>query len=355
MSSRTIEKVVPATKKHILRLVGTVDCDGNGTEHPLEEVDPFILLDSGTIAQDMMPPFGPHPHHGHSVVTILLQGKMKSWDSFQEQDPTTITRTKDVSTTQPVREFRDIITAPASYWVDAGRGLFHDERASIEDESDPSQHVKLLQLWVGVKQEDRTTPPRVQVDENTPTFNCFGRRRDRINDTDESDVIVVGLGRYFVGPRTAIETPHPVTVAHIQQEPGTEFKYPIDSTKHGGFVVNLKGKAAFGGDDDTAPIQPKNEWDVLVLKNSDDEEEDDDGTGGCASFLRIETPSNEGAEYVVATGERIGQSWAKKLVANGAVIAATPEEARTLAESVQAMAESGLNKDGGSFFPFGVR
>jgi redox-sensitive bicupin YhaK (pirin superfamily) len=123
----------------VTRLVGTVDVDGSGTQHPLDQVDPFILLDAASISKHNMPPFGNHPHRGHSVVTVLLRGSMKSWDSFSNTETT--------------------LTAPASYWVDAGSGLFHNEVSVINDEKDTAQHVGLLQLWVGVKQEDRLELP----------------------------------------------------------------------------------------------------------------------------------------------------------------------------------------------------
>lgn len=74
--SRSIAGVVPPTTANpiITRLVGTVDIDGAGTQHALPHVDPFILLDQGTITKNNMPPFGPHPHRGHSadLGTIIL-------------------------------------------------------------------------------------------------------------------------------------------------------------------------------------------------------------------------------------------------------------------------------------------
>lgn len=72
-SGRSIEKVVPAKSSgSIQRLIGTVDIDGMGSQHDLEQVDPFILLDQGTLCKDNLPPFGAHPHRGHSVVTVLM-------------------------------------------------------------------------------------------------------------------------------------------------------------------------------------------------------------------------------------------------------------------------------------------
>ena len=78
MTGRTVSKIVPATQGKITRLIGTVDIDGNGTKHPLDQVDPFMLLDAGTLSKHAMPPFGAHPHRGHSVVTVLVMGFLHS-------------------------------------------------------------------------------------------------------------------------------------------------------------------------------------------------------------------------------------------------------------------------------------
>ena len=46
MALRKIIKSVPATKSGpIIRLIGSVDFKGQGINHPLESVDPVILLD----------------------------------------------------------------------------------------------------------------------------------------------------------------------------------------------------------------------------------------------------------------------------------------------------------------------
>jgi redox-sensitive bicupin YhaK (pirin superfamily) len=149
MAGRTIERVVPCKVSGPLsRLIGSVDVDGNGTEHELEECDPCILLDQGTISKHNMPPFGAHPHRGHSVVTVLLRGKMTSWDSFANEKLT--------------------IEGPASYWVDAASGIFHNEVSVIDDESDSDQHASLFQLWYGVKEVDRKTAPAVCHDTDLP-------------------------------------------------------------------------------------------------------------------------------------------------------------------------------------------
>jgi redox-sensitive bicupin YhaK (pirin superfamily) len=305
--SRLIEKVVPATNNgKLVRLIGTVDMTGQGTEHALAQVDPFILLDSGTVTKNGMPPFGAHPHRGHSVVTVLTKGKVSSWDSFK-----------------PPSAPRETLTAPASYWVDAGTGVFHDEVSVMDDDEDPSQHMHVYQLWVGVKEVDRKGPPKTQSDNNLPHFDC-----------KDPNGRVVGKGIYHAGPQTTILTPHPIIVAQIHQDPNTVYHLPIDPS-HTGFVVHRSGQASFAGTVPTA------EEDVLVL-----------GPAGTSLFLEV-TTNDSPADYLVCTGEPHGEKWVKLLVANGAIIAATPEEAQELAPKVAAMSKAG-KMPGGSFAPFGI-
>jgi redox-sensitive bicupin YhaK (pirin superfamily) len=317
---RSIQRIVKATQANplVTRLVGTLDIDGSGTRHALSEVNPFILLDAGCIPKDNMPPFGAHPHRGHSVVTVLLRGRMKSWDSFSNTETT--------------------LTAPASYWVDAGSGLFHDEVTVIQNEGDAQQHVGLLQLWIGTKEEDRLKPPRVQHYENVP-----------IQDLLDTSGKIIGQVQYYLGASSSggIETPHPIVVAHVRQNANTQCHFPIDP-RHMGFVLNLNGSdilhdsgseenpASFGG------TTPSHANDVLVLENDSTQD----------GYLAIQSGDGD-ATYMVIVGETIDEPWAKKLVANGAVIAASPDEAREIATQVEAYAAAGKQK-GGSFAPFGV-
>ena len=239
---------------------------------------------------------------------------MKSWDSFSNTETT--------------------LSAPASYWVDAGSGLFHNEVTVIENEDDALQHVGLLQLWVGVKEEDRLKPPRVQHYENVPIQN--------IMDTSGK---IIGQVQYYVGGNNhdessrsgGIETPHPIVVAHVRQNANTEYRFPIDP-RHGGFVLNLNGSkivndsgsedtpASFGG------TTPSHANDVLVLDTDKNSTQD--------GYLSIQIGDSV-ANYMVIVGETIDEPWAKKLVASGAVIAASPDEAREIATKVEGYAAAG--------------
>ena len=175
-SGRKITQIVsPKQSGPINRLIGTVDIDGAGTEHSLDECNPFMLLDAALIPKGGLPKFGAHPHRGHSVVTLLLQGKVESWDSYHDG--------------------KTVIEGPASYWVDAGSGLFHNEMTIVGDETDPLQHIKLMQLWISVKEEDRLKSPTVQHDTNLPVEEALN-----------SEGNVIGSIRYFVGKGGSIST-----------------------------------------------------------------------------------------------------------------------------------------------------
>jgi redox-sensitive bicupin YhaK (pirin superfamily) len=312
-AGRRIEKVVnPTPSGPIARLVGTTDIDGNGTDHPLDQVSPFMLLDSARIPQSDMPPFGAHPHRGHSVVTLLVQGQEKSWDSYTQKET--------------------IVKAPASYWVDAGSGVFHDEVSVVPDANDPSQHVKLFQLWITVKEEDRLKPAALQYDTNLP----------KVDATDDQGK-KVGSMVYFVGGGAQIETPHPIVVAHIKQDPNSVVSFPV-SAGFGGFVVNIKSDPlTLLGKEEQQEVTSDAEDQVVVLAEDDDDID---------SFLQIKS-GDAGAEYLVCVGEPIHEPWYKKLVASGAVIAKSEEEARAIAKKVETYAANGKGETK-SFAPFGL-
>lgn len=305
---RKITQIVsPKQSGPINRLIGTVDIDGAGTEHSLEECNPFMLLDAGVIPKGGQPKFGAHPHRGHSVVTLLLQGKVESWDSFHDG--------------------KTIIEGPASYWVDAGSGLFHNEMTIVDNESDPLQHCKLMQLWISVKEEDRLKQPTTQHDTNLPVEEALNSEGD-----------VIGSIRYFVGKGDSISTPHPITVAHVTQDSGTTLQFPING-EYGGFVVHLEGCATYGKGCET---ETKGTYAVHVLDDNKDE-----------SYLQITTLAGDSSpsSYLICVGEKIHEPWYKKLTSNGAVVARSKEEAREIASKVEEYSKEGLSS--GNFAPFG--
>ena len=206
--------------------------------------------------------------------------------------------------------------------------MFHDETTVIPDESDPSQHVQLFQLWVSVKEEDRAKPAALQYETDLPSLEMKN---------DEGNV--VGKIRYYVGGEChSIKTMHPIVVAHVSQDAGTTVKIPIEPS-FGGFVAHISGSAIYG-DSSRSTSTP---YDVAVL---------DDGTIDDASFLTVKAGSDDGASYLVCTGEKIGENWFKKLAANGAILASSEDQARRIATEVTQASKEGLKS--GDFSPFGT-
>ena len=109
MALRSVISFVPRTVKSILsRLIGGLDIQGNGVDHPLLGLDPFVLCDAApeihgigdayiyvascvsvayTPSFNLLrkltkgnPPFGFHPHYGLIAITYVLDG------SFDDED-----------------------------------------------------------------------------------------------------------------------------------------------------------------------------------------------------------------------------------------------------------------------------
>src|SRR3990167_5694068 len=111
---RTIDQVFPATHfssnttMQMLRIIGSVDMHGKGTEHPLAAVDPFIFLDEVCIDGEMPTSFRQHPHTGLVAITYLLEGTVHAWDNLHGITP-------------------DFNRVGGVYWVQACAGIVHRE------------------------------------------------------------------------------------------------------------------------------------------------------------------------------------------------------------------------------------
>ncbi|MEM9304547.1 MAG: hypothetical protein AAGE01_20715, partial [Pseudomonadota bacterium] len=66
-----------------LRLIGTTDIDGNGTQHAVDQVDPIVLFDFVKTRTDGKSAFRPHPHFGLTAMSFLPStGAWGAWDSL---------------------------------------------------------------------------------------------------------------------------------------------------------------------------------------------------------------------------------------------------------------------------------
>ena len=67
------------------RVIGGLDIDGKGTNHPLKEVDPWFLVDEAMVKKGTKLPFGKHPHTGLCANTVLLDSHSYLWDNHQNK------------------------------------------------------------------------------------------------------------------------------------------------------------------------------------------------------------------------------------------------------------------------------
>jgi len=128
-------KIIPATINGPLsRVIGSLDVHGNGTNHPLPHVNPFVLLDEAcTITKPNIPAFGLHPHSGAMILTICLSGYVENVSFDCESS-------KIKSIHGP---------GPFVLAVNAGRGVVHDEHTYDGGDDEVGCSTKLIQLaWM---------------------------------------------------------------------------------------------------------------------------------------------------------------------------------------------------------------
>ena len=75
-----VSRVVSAVESKMLwRVIGSVDAVGQGTNHELNDVNPFVLFDHAKpMHKKGTPPFGIHPHHGLHVASLLWEGVLEN-------------------------------------------------------------------------------------------------------------------------------------------------------------------------------------------------------------------------------------------------------------------------------------
>ncbi len=109
------------------------------------ELNPFILLDYA--APHAFPPGSgrrgveAHPHKGFETVTVAYQGELEHRDSSGGGGK---------------------IGAGDVQWMTAGRGIVHEEFHSSEFTQNGGV-LQMVQLWVNLRAQDKTAPPRYQT------------------------------------------------------------------------------------------------------------------------------------------------------------------------------------------------
>merc|ERR550517_1104253 len=94
-------------------MVGSLDCRGKGTNHPLPQVDPVVLCEVAVVTGKGLPPFGLHPHHGVIAVTTVLEGVFEDRDNINGESD-------------------QLQLAGGVYAVSAGMGVCHEEKTHTD-------------------------------------------------------------------------------------------------------------------------------------------------------------------------------------------------------------------------------
>jgi redox-sensitive bicupin YhaK (pirin superfamily) len=147
MGNRPVKKIYPAYRDDIgdLRTVRPIPAPGG------QVIDPFLFLNHHG-PQFYAPdnaglPFGPHPHRGFQTVTFVLEGDISHKDSAGHEC---------------------VIDAGGVQWMNAGRGLVHEELSSAQFEQRGGP-MEILQLWINL-------PSRLKMSE--PSF--LGLQKNQI-------------------------------------------------------------------------------------------------------------------------------------------------------------------------------
>lgn len=281
---RTIAKVIPATAiaankpaMKLWRIIGTVDIDGQGTEHALADVNPFLLLDDAAIDGEMSSSFKKHPHTGLTAVTYLLEGTAHAWDNIHGETP-------------------DLNRAGGVYCVDSGRGIVHGE-AAIEG----IRHVRILQLWFNPGIDKHPLPQA--------SYQLFQPRELPIYQNDHLWAKII-IGQAF-GSASPIVSRWPIQYLHLKLAPHQTCALKIPNASWQGFIYIISGHGKFGTNE---IIGQPNHCLVLGSELSDE--------------IQLENTGNQSLEFIFATGQPHQQPFVKLLGHGGAMIADTEANAR---------------------------
>jgi len=130
---------------NLLRVVGTTDCDGNGTKHSITEkmADPWLFVDETVVPYHYAPPFDTHPHCGLVANTVVKNTASMFWDNVNCK-----TEEEQYGPCWPGGLFQ----------IFSGKGVFHDEGRPCPEEIQrqhpekrdavpPPSQTRSLQAW----------------------------------------------------------------------------------------------------------------------------------------------------------------------------------------------------------------
>ena len=274
-------RIVPATRHNpaLSRVIGTLDFRGSGTNHPLHDVNPFMLFDEGSLMTKAgIPPFGLHPHSGAFIVTICLSGNVEYITIKNGK--------KDVKVLGP---------GPFLAAVDTGFGLVHDEHTHTADP------CKLFQL-IWMTADNKSDAAMMHVEK--PLF---------IHEENGTNIMLcAGSFRGKDSGITCRQVPS-VTVLYITIPPGSTFE--TDEFCEGNtFIYNTvenDEKASLYVNEEKVPVA-----NIAVISMEEN-----------ANQLKLTNKGDSEIGALVGYGKPINPIWTKLLMGNGFIFAKSEEEA----------------------------
>ena len=139
------EGSVVKDRQIIKKVKGIATSDGAGVsltriigQPSLPRLDPFLMLDffGSDKPNEYLAGFPAHPHRGFQTVTYMLDGKMRHKDSVGNEG---------------------IIEAGGIQWMNAGKGIIHEEMPEQEDGL-----LRGFQLWVNLPSAEKMSAPNYQ-------------------------------------------------------------------------------------------------------------------------------------------------------------------------------------------------
>lgn len=263
--------------RQIYRVIGSVDMDGQGTQHAFHDIDPIIFLDEAWMVSTLESPFRPHPHMGLVAVSYILEGAIQPWDNHKGKSP-------------------NLNVAGGIYYINAGRGLVHNESAIPR-----SPHLHWLQLWFNPGIYGESLPlatsqliPPGQLPEYSMADGVFVR-------------VVIGKTKEGTSP---IVSDWPLLYLHIKLSPDAKGEFPLYSENCRGFVYTVKGNDAVV------------EGQAIHQRQCVEIESDDH------MYITIENRGQEAVELILVSGQPHHRPFYKLLGHGGALVGPNPESVR---------------------------
>lgn len=273
-----LRKIVNPTKfggDH-LRLIGTTDIDGKGTEHEIADVDPIVLFDFAKFNTREKSAFRPHPHHGLTAMSFLPKsGSFMAWDSLMGES--------------------DLHLQPGGlYYVHAGAPAFHHEFSSPESIA-AEIDVEFLQLvWNATDEEEAKTV--IISPEDIPV----------INSVDASIRVLAGE---FGGEKSVQPFTHrKIIYLYTDLQSGKAIDMQIPSSFKGVLFV-IEGNLEVND-------SIVNEQQMMILGNEEQ------------PLSISNTDPGKAARFVLAAGEPVNKSFCKLIGLGGFIIGETEDDVR---------------------------